>query len=249
MSRTIDTRNAPRLGRPEGPGSAPTRKVFNRSSFEGDFLVTIPGQTAGDFEEYAPEMQFCEYVAGTIYMPSPVSDEHQELVLFLAFLFGDFADRQPGRWQVLAGPAVLRLTPERFLEPDLFLRLRESGPGSPPALFVLEILSPSNRAYDLEWKSAFYQEAGIPEVWYVDPRDQAVVVDRKADRGYSRERLDTGSCPRRRSTASGSTSPGCGGRLFRGAANAATASLPAHRPEGVESSRSGGKCTWSIFPS
>jgi Uma2 family endonuclease len=193
VSHATEARSASKSERPTGPSAPESRKVFNRSSLQGDFLVTIPDQTAEDFEEHAPESQFCEFVEGTIYMPSPVSDRHQDLVLFLTYLFGDFLDEHPGLGHILAGPAVLRLTPERFLEPDIFIRPLETGPDRPPASFVLEVLSPSNRAYDLEWKSAFYQAAKVPEIWYLDDRDRRViVVDRRNGDTYDRERVSTG---------------------------------------------------------
>ncbi len=180
---------SPRAPVPDAPAGAGA-KVYDRSSFGGDFLVTIPNQTAEDFERDAPENQFCEYFAGTIYMPSPVSDRHQELTRFFLVLLDLFCgERCPG--QVLMGPAVLRLGEEYKPEPDVFVRRAEPG-GEPKAVLVLEVLSPSNRGYDLDFKSAFYRNAGIPEVWYVDDRDKVFFVDRRADDGYRRERLTGG---------------------------------------------------------
>ncbi len=168
-------------------------KTYNRSSFDGDFLIVIPDQTTEDFELYAPETQFCEYIDGTIYMPSPVSINHQEDVGFLYYLLSGF-DAERGSGNVLMGPAVLRLTEQRKPEPDVFV----VAPGEDPesvgfkTLLVIEVLSPSNRAHDLERKAAIYREAGIPEVWYLDHRDRVLIVDRKAGETYSRERFTEG---------------------------------------------------------
>lgn len=163
------------------------RKVYDRSSFEGDFLVVIPGQTAEDFERFAPESQFCEYFDGVIYMPSPVTDRHQEWTGFLFDLVNGFRWTR-GSGQVLMGPAVLRLSPERKPEPDLFVRpVGGAVEGQPKAVLVVEVLSPSNRAYDLTTKAEFYREAGIPEVWYLDGEDRVLVVDRREAEGYRRE--------------------------------------------------------------
>ncbi|HEU5115158.1 MAG TPA: Uma2 family endonuclease, partial [Isosphaeraceae bacterium] len=192
MSRSAEARPVRDRQEPPAPNAPSTRKVFNRSSFEGDFLVSVPDQTAKDFEKYAPESQFCEYVEGTIYMPSPVSDRHQEWILFLVDMFNGFKWLRGGLGQILMGPAVLRLSPERLLEPDIFIRDPEPNPENPPARFVLEVLSPSNRTYDLEWKSAFYQEALIPEIWYVDGKELALVIDRRTGDSYERIRLSSG---------------------------------------------------------
>ncbi len=192
MSRSAEARPVRDRQEPPAPAAPSTRKVFNRSSFEGDFLVSIPDQTAEDFEEYAPESQFCEYVEGNIYMPSPVSDRHQEWLLFLVFLLNDFKWGRGGLGQILMGPAVLRLTPDRLLEPDIFVRHPATDTGNPPALFILEVLSPSNRTYDLEWKSRFYQEARIPEIWYLDGKERILVVDRWNGKDYDRQRVSSG---------------------------------------------------------
>jgi len=41
---------------------------------------------------------------------------------------------------------------------------------------VVEVLSPSDRAQDMQAKVALYQEARVPLVWVVDPRAQTVTV-------------------------------------------------------------------------
>jgi Uma2 family endonuclease len=47
--------------------------------------------------------------------------------------------------------------------------------------------SPSDRAYDLPHKAAIYRSAGIPEIWYVDGEEPALVVDRRVEAGYRRD--------------------------------------------------------------
>lgn len=89
------------------------------------------------------------------------------------------------------GPAVLRLDEEHKPEPALFVR--PAAADSPhKALLVVEVLSPSNRWYDLDFKSEFYRSAGLPEVWYVDGRDRVLVVDRTDPGGSRRDRVEGG---------------------------------------------------------
>lgn len=170
---------------------------YNRSSFEGDFLVVIPNQTAEDFEQCAPESQFCEYFRGVVYMPSPVADRHQEITSFLDHMLDAFRLRR-GTGRVLTGPAVLRMDEELKPEPDLFVRptadqAAEGGPfAGAAAVLVIEVLSPSNRPYDLDFKAAFYHEVGIPEIWYVDDRDKVLFVDRRIGVEYRRDRIESG---------------------------------------------------------
>lgn len=184
----------PGPGPDSGPAPEPRpAKVFNRSSFEGEFLIVIPGQSAEDFERYAPESQFCEYFEGSIYMPSPVADRHQEHTGFLFHLLDGFKwEREGTIGQILMGPAVLRLDEEHKPEPDLFVRPVAGTADAPLALLAVEVLSPSNRGYDLEFKAEFYQQAGLPEVWYLDDRDRALIVDRRTADGYRRERHTEG---------------------------------------------------------
>jgi Uma2 family endonuclease len=41
---------------------------------------------------------------------------------------------------------------------------------------VIEILSPSNKAYDRETKLRAYEKAGVPELWYLDPEEKTAEV-------------------------------------------------------------------------
>ena len=86
-----------------------------------------------------------------------------------------------------------------MLEPDLFVlpvgtkaQIREDGFGRPPALLVVEVLSPSNRSHDLETKSALYREANVAEIWFVDRRDQVLIAERREAEGYATNRFKTG---------------------------------------------------------
>lgn len=41
---------------------------------------------------------------------------------------------------------------------------------------VVEVISPSNRAHDIDIKRAEYAAAGIPEYWLIDPDEKDVTV-------------------------------------------------------------------------
>jgi Uma2 family endonuclease len=187
----------PDLGEPD---EAPPER-YDRSSLPGDYMVTIEGQTPEAWEQHAPEWGFCEYIDGVVYMPSPVSDRHQELSGFLFVLLDGFRHER-GLGKVLTGPAVLRLSPWRKPEPDVFVRPtpEQAAPGGPypdaPALLVVEVLS-SNRAHDLKRKARVYRRAGIPELWYVDDAGRRVLVERRRRLRYRREEFRAGrlECP------------------------------------------------------
>ena len=137
---TLQTRDPATDGPTEDTEVRP-ESIYDRSSLNGDYMVMIAGQTAEDFEKYAPEMQYCEYFDGIVYMPSPVVDRHQEQIGFLFHLLDGFRCER-GCGQILMGPAVLRLTPEWKPEPDIFVRTPANAPPPQPlALLVVEFHS------------------------------------------------------------------------------------------------------------
>ncbi len=174
----------------------PSEHWYDRSSLDVAAVVTIEDQTEEDFFRYAPENRFCEFIDGVVYMPSPVSIRHQELVFFLLSLLAGYRDERGGG-TVMMGPAVLRVVPGRDLEPDIFVTPPGARPLPPGGLafgqadLVIEVLSPSNRSHDLNRKRTVYQEAGIPEVWFVDDRDKVLIVDRReADSDHNERRSE-----------------------------------------------------------
>jgi Uma2 family endonuclease len=174
------------------PVADSTPAIYQRPSHWDDSMFTIAGQTSEDFERYAPESRFCEYINGIVYMPSPVSDRHQKQVGFLFHLLDGFRCERGGG-DVLMGPAVLRLAEEWKPEPDLFVRPAEGqAPPGTRALLVVEVLSPSNREHDLETKAEIYHEAGIREIWYVDDRVRVLLIERREGEGYQTLQLTEG---------------------------------------------------------
>lgn len=170
---------------------------YDRSSLPGDFMVMIAGQTAAEYLRRSPDHRFCEFIDGIVYMPPSVKPEHQFSTQFLLCLISCFHACRP-LGVVLTGPVVLKLRDDCLLEPDLFVLPvggRTQIEGSYcllPALLVVEVLSPSNRSYDLNQKAALYREANIPEIWFVDGRDRVVIVERLEAGAYVTERIVEG---------------------------------------------------------
>lgn len=178
-------------------GSPPPELWYDRSSIKVDAMVTIEDQTEEDFFLYAPEKRYCEFIDGVVYMPSPVSLRHQELVLFWAALLDGFCGDRGGE-RVAMGPAVLRVAPDRDLEPDVFVVPVGAEPMPPnglamgEAVLVVEVLSPGNRSHDLTRKAAVYRDAKIPEIVFVDDRDKVLIVHRLAGDDYETARIAEG---------------------------------------------------------
>jgi Uma2 family endonuclease len=95
---------------------------------------------------------------------------------------------------------------KNFVEPDLFIacdqeqlkRLRASEQdyyhGAPK--FIVEILSPSTGAHDLERKAELYYRAGVAEYWVVDPLVRNIHVFTLPEHGteYKLKVLDAVGC-------------------------------------------------------
>lgn len=178
----------------------PTHVWYDRSSLTGDFMVMIPDQTVEDYLRRAPENKICEYIDGIVYMPSPASLRHQFDVLLLSFLLRGFTAKRP-IGHLLSAPACLRVGERRYLEPDLFvvpLNPTNEFQGffvDPPILLVIEVLSRSTRSHDLSHKVELYRQLKVEEIWFVDDRNEALIVHRRTDQGYVVEQIASGPFP------------------------------------------------------
>jgi Uma2 family endonuclease len=177
----------------------PMRIWYDRSSLVGDFTVMIPDQTDEDYLRRAPEYKFCEYIDGIVCMPAPPNLWHQFGVLFLSFLLEGFTVHHR-LGHALMGPASLRIAKRHYLEPDLFVVPYTPDADfqgfyvDPPALMVVEVLSRSSRSNDLNRKAELYHQAEVIEIWFVDDRDQVLIIHRRTEQGYDVERIKSGLC-------------------------------------------------------
>jgi Uma2 family endonuclease len=180
------------------PNVEPTRpeQWYDRSSIKADALVMIEGQTEEEFFLHAPENRYCEFIDGVVYMPSPVTERHQDLVGFWFVILAGVRRRR-GIGKVMMGPCVLRVAPGRDLEPDVFVApvgeraLPPAGLAFGAAELVVEVLSSGNRSHDLRRKAEVCREAKVPEIVFVDDRDKMLIVDRLAGDAY--ETIQVGS--------------------------------------------------------
>jgi Uma2 family endonuclease len=83
----------------------------------------------------------------------------------------------PPDYEVLVAPFDVPAGPRSVVEPDvLVLPNRDLDAPAPLPLLVVEVLSRSNRGYDLVAKRSLYQRAGAPSYWIVDPDEPALTV-------------------------------------------------------------------------
>jgi len=140
---------------------------------------TVTGTTSfTDFLELIQENQKADLLDGVIYMASPESLDHNDLVFWLGSILRLYVEeRRLGRMTV--NKVAFRLSHHSAPEPDLafvkssrFDRLKSGYVDGPPDLAV-EIVSPDSIERDYENKRRRYEEAGVGEYWIIDPLDSS----------------------------------------------------------------------------
>jgi len=140
--------------------------------------------TLADLEALPPGVKG-EVLDGILYTQARPRSRHQRLLSIVQHeLWNPFerARGGPGGWWILPEPGI-ELPDSAEFSPDLAGWRRATLPKLPldDALrtvpdWLCEILSPSNRGYDLLVKRRFYLRIGVPYIWYVDPLSKTLTV-------------------------------------------------------------------------
>jgi Uma2 family endonuclease len=148
------------------------------------FLMVATQFTVDEFEATCGDERV-ELIDGVVVPMTPASNEPSRVTMTIGAILWNHA-RQHGLGTVLSAEAGFVLFPDRetVLAPDVaFVRVGREPQGDARWHFarlapdlVVEVLSPFDRAADMQAKMAMYQEAGVPLVWVVDPRAQTVTV-------------------------------------------------------------------------
>lgn len=175
--------------------------VLNLPDDSGQVWPAQGSWTFDDYQRLPDDGRRYEVIRGFLYVtPAPTFD-HQFVVSQLIRQIGNFV-AEHGLSVVLGAPFDVCL-PRGLgspVQPDLLFLRREQQPQPGDAQFegvpdlAVEVLSRSTRRRDRTVKLAAYGEAGIPEVWLVDPQGRTVdVFGREADgRLQLRERRGMG---------------------------------------------------------
>jgi Uma2 family endonuclease len=161
------------------------------------FKLQLFGVTDQQFDDLADEDIKAELLDGVMTVHSAASVRHEDLVVFLIGLLRGFAEeREVG--EVFGSNTLVRLRPGRRFAPDLYFLRPARMPRPAPQQFdgvpemVAEVLSPSNRDDDLGRKRSAYREAGVSEIWLVDPVEQRILIDRKRRKNFVTETVSRG---------------------------------------------------------
>ncbi len=120
-----------------------------------------------------------EILDGRHSMNAAPNPRHQSISRHIQFQLFEQIELQ-GHGEVIDAPIDLQLSESDVVQPDLVVVLKENRiitvtkiKGIPD--LVIEILSPSNRAHDLDLKMRLYEQFRIPEFWIVDPDEENVL--------------------------------------------------------------------------
>lgn len=163
---------------------------------EPPFLIIKPGISEEDFYRMAGEDSDWEYLDGRLVL-SPASDRHEDLFSFLMTLLRAVLDATGGA--VVRGSRYpMRLDPRWSPEPDLMvIRAENRHRLTPqrlegPADFVIEIASEGDPGFDLREKLPRYEEAGVEEIWWLNPFSRTVLARNRTATGYTSVTLSAG---------------------------------------------------------
>jgi Uma2 family endonuclease len=155
------------------------------------YSIRLYGVSEKAFDAVTDEDTRAELIDGVMVVHSPASLDHDNVSGFLRSLMRIYA-AEKNLGMVLGPESLVRLAPGRKVAPDLYFLGQKRVPRRLPRKqfngvpdLVVEVLSPSNRAEELNEKRPIYRKAGVREIWLVDPKKQQVLVDRRRRAGYS----------------------------------------------------------------
>jgi Uma2 family endonuclease len=164
---------------------------------EPPFVLIKPFVTEDEFYRDATEDTDWEYLDGRLVMHSPASERHEDGFRFLLTLLSAYLDERGGA--IVRGSRYpMRLDEHWSPEPDLLVvrderrhRLTRTSLDG-PADFVIEIASDSDPGLDVREKLPRYRQAGIDEIWLVNPFERVVLAEAREPTGYASQRLAAG---------------------------------------------------------
>lgn len=140
--------------------------------------------TIAEFEQLPEEDAYrMELVRGRVVRAPRPASLHGRLLIRLGRFLDEFVERS-GEGVVLADAGIIiARDPDTVRGPDIAYFSEQRIPGNayatsswgPPDLAV-EIMSPSNRASEMQAKVTDYLDAGVRLVWVMDPQTRTVTV-------------------------------------------------------------------------
>lgn len=146
--------------------------------------VAGPRQGEWTYEIYSalPDDGFRYEVIQGVLMMSPAPEITHQGIIQRITRYLDEQIFSASRGLVFTGPIDVVLAPQKVVQPDVLAllenhldRLKEKYIEGAPDL-VVEVISPSSATYDRLVKYNIYEQAGVPEYWLVNPREESIEV-------------------------------------------------------------------------
>lgn len=154
-----------------------------------DSLIIIENVNEDQYNEFANEDLKLDYDGVCLYIHSPATYEHEQIVYTFLNLFKQFLSSNPGVGHAVGSRFSIKLKNGKRPEPDIAIlpygtvdKKSAMYEGNP--LLVVEILSPSNADHDYNRKRFWYQENEIPEIWYLNLENYTLEVFTLQDGTY-----------------------------------------------------------------
>ncbi len=120
-----------------------------------------------------PDHSKVELIAGVLYMTPPPEKPHGKVVSRITRLLSDHLTKVGDQGPLYVPRHGISITPNTWLEPDLFYVSAETEAQSTAryhttADLVVEVISPGSAIYDRNTKADTYAALGVKELWLVD---------------------------------------------------------------------------------
>jgi Uma2 family endonuclease len=149
----------------------------------------IPKLTYEEFRQLPDDGKHYELIHGEVHLSPSRSTKHQLILGNISGSLGNYV-RSARLGVLFLAPLDVCLNPDTALQPDLIFIsaervgiVQENFVAGAPDLAV-EVLSQSTAVYDRATKVSLYAEAGVPEVWLIDPQVKTVEILRLQGRKY-----------------------------------------------------------------
>jgi Uma2 family endonuclease len=156
-------------------------------------MIIIKNATEKDYFTLANEDLKVEFDGECLYIHSPASKKHENVVFNLLTIFKTYLKPNPSLGEAIGSKFALKLPNGKRPEPDVVILPAGTVNDDDDSAYegipkvIIEILSPSTREYDLVDKRKWYKENSVPEIWFIDLEEKSVVVESIEPDGSYRE--------------------------------------------------------------
>lgn len=172
-------------------GDAEWTEVY-RGGYRMRMAITVPRYTVADLDAFPSDGNRYELLDGVLLVTPLARHAHQLIANRLQARLTE-AIAWPGDGNVV-GPGLIRVPPATQLEPDILVYPAHFGPEVKwehisGHWLAVEVLSPSSRMYDREFKRDAYLALGVNQVWLVDMEARCVEVSWRGSNEVVRDTL------------------------------------------------------------